>query len=425
MNRVTIFFLIFMSITLVVDVYFYFGIKSFLQNWKYERVFNWVYWSVTAFVIGYYILGLILWNTGNHTSGSFRTIIQAISFCLLLPKLLGSIFFLVDDVIRLFRWLTNIIIGLFDEDSTSATEEGISRLKFLQLTGLGVFGAFFGLLSYGVLRGAYQYNVIRQKLKLQNLPRGFEGMKVIQISDLHVGSFMSSAPLERAVQLINDQQPDMIFFTGDLVNDIAEEALEYLPTLKKLKAKHGVYSILGNHDYGDYFYDKNDTDYQKNKQHNKELMKQIHKDAGWNLMLDEHQIFEDSEGGKLAVIGIENYAGKGSFARYGDLHKAYKGSEDAQVKLLLSHDPSHWDQQVRKEFKDIDATFSGHTHGMQFGIEIPGIKWSPVQWMYKQWAGLYEKDNQKLYVNRGLGFVGYPGRVGILPEITVFELVKG
>jgi hypothetical protein len=153
-------------------------------------------------------------------------------------------------------------------------------------------------------------------------------------------------------------------------------------------------------------------------------MTQIHKDAGWNLMLDEHQIFEDSNGGKLAVIGIENYAGKGGFARYGDLYKAYKGSEKADVKLLLSHDPSHWDQQVRKEFKDIDATFSGHTHGMQFGIEIPGIKWSPVQWMYKQWAGLYEKDNQKLYVNRGLGFVGYPGRVGILPEITVFELER-
>lgn len=424
MSRVTIFFLMFMGLTLLVDTYFYFGIKSLISGWKYEKIFNWIYWSLTVFVVGYYIVGLTLYLNGNHSSGLFRTVIQAISFCLLMPKLLGAVFFLIDDVIRLFRFVVELASGLLDSSETSDEVSGISRLKFLQITGLGVFGAFFGLLSYGVLRGAYNYNVIRQKLKLKNLPAGFEGLKIVQISDLHVGSFVNTTPLERAVDIINQQEADIIFFTGDLVNDIAEEAIDFIPVLKKMKAKQGVYSILGNHDYGDYYYDREDPEYDIKKAHNKTLMTKLHKEAGWNLMLDTHEIFEDKDGGRLAILGIENWGGKGSFKRYGDLHKAYAGTETADVKFLLSHDPSHWDVQVSKEFKDIDVTFSGHTHGMQFGIEIPGFKWSPVKWIYKHWAGLYKQGEQQIYVNRGLGFVGYPGRVGISPEITVFELTS-
>lgn len=420
LTRVLFFLITFLLLTIIIDVYFYFGLKSYFKSFKNRKWLKRIYWFISFSVIAFYVLGIVLWFFKTPLTGKFRIIFQGISFCFMVPKFIAIIFFMLDDIIRFFKWLKDKIFGT-PKFSSSDSAKSYSRLKFLQVTGLSFFGLFTGIFSYGIFKGAYNINVLYKKLRIPNLPKGFEGLKIIQISDLHVGSFMSADPVKRMVELINKENPDMVFFTGDLVNDIAEEALPYVDELKKLKAKFGVFSILGNHDYGDYYYDKNAPDFVQNKKHNKDLIQKIYQDCGWRLLLDENVIFE-SEGAKMAVIGIENWAGRGTFARYGDLHKAVKGTEDVNFKLLLSHDPSHWDVQVKPEFKDIDVMFSGHTHGMQFGIEIPGFKWSPSKWVYPQWAGLYKDGKQQLYVNRGIGFVGYPGRVGIYPEISVFEL---
>ena len=419
--RVLMFFVFFLALTLILDTYFYYGIKSIVNKSKYASTIKTIYWSVSGILIASYTLAIVLWFLKIPVTGSIKIILQAVSFILLVPKLLSISFFLIDDLIRFFRWG----ISMFQKPSLPSSQNtGISRLKFLQLTGLSFFGLFFGLFSYGILRGGFNYQVKKQKVKLPKLPKGMNGLKIVQISDLHLGSFLSTRPIKEAVRLINELEADFVFFTGDLVNDISEEAVDFIPELKKIKAKQGVYSVLGNHDYGDYYYNKDSPDYLEKKQHNLDLMQKVQKECGWNLMMDENVIFE-SNGEELAIIGIQNWAGTKSFARYGDLHKAYKGAENAQVKLLLSHDPSHWDVQVTKEFKEIDLMFSGHTHGMQFGIEIPGIKWSPAKYVYPHWAGMYQNKNQSLYVNRGLGFIGYPGRVGISPEITLFELTNG
>ena len=215
------------------------------------------------------------------------------------------------------------------------------------------------------------------------------------------------------------QKADMILFTGDLVNNVAIETKDFLNEYKTLKAPYGVFSVLGNHDYGDYVAWESQTA----KYENLEALKKVHADSGWRLLMNEHVAIE-KDGEKIALLGIENWGGGKYFPKYGKMNEAHKGTEEYKFKILMSHDPSHWDKQVRTEYPDVDLTLSGHTHGMQFGIEIPGFKWSPVQYIYKHWAGLYKQDNQYLYVNRGLGFLGYPGRLGIWPEITVIELTK-
>jgi hypothetical protein len=339
---------------------------------------------------------------------------QIFFFLLFLPKVLSSVFLIFDDIIRLVRFL---IGSFFSKDVSGNIEKsGLSRLRFLQLSALGSFGILLSSLTYGVIKGGYNYTLKKQKIKLPNLPEEFQGMKIAQVSDLHVGSFLSLEPMKEAVNLINEQDVDMLFFTGDLVNDKAEEALDFIPVFKEIK--HPVFSVLGNHDYPEYIYSREDKELRK---HNFDMMREIHKKMNFDLLMNENRII-DRNGKKLAIIGIENWGS--SFSKYGDLKKAYEGAQGADVKLLLSHDPSHWDLQVRPKYSDIDVMFAGHTHGMQFGIEAFGIKFSPVQWVYKQWAGLYKEGKQQLYVNRGLGFVGYPGRVGISPEITVFELTS-
>jgi predicted MPP superfamily phosphohydrolase len=323
-------------------------------------------------------------------------------------------------VIRLFRWLAS----LFNKTPHHAIEEGanqISRLKFLSY--LAVTFTVIPAVSflYGMVRGAYKYRVHKVKVSSPNLPEAFEGFKMVQLSDMHCGSFMSPDPLIKAFNIVMDQKPDAIFFTGDLVNNEANETEMHIETYKMLKAPYGVYSILGNHDYGDY----KQWETPEHKIENLEKLKDIQTQSGWRLLMNEHVPIE-KDGQKIALLGIENWGGNLRFPRYGKLDNAHAGTEDYPFKILLSHDPSHWDVQVSQEqkYNDIDLTLSGHTHGMQFGIEIPGFKWSPVQYIYKHWAGLYKQDNQYLYVNRGLGFLGYPGRLGIWPEITVIELTR-
>ncbi|MEO6000739.1 MAG: metallophosphoesterase [Chitinophagaceae bacterium] len=371
------------------------------------------YWIIS----GSALLLMIILPYVNYSNWpkSVRSYLFAVMVGLFFSKLFASTFFLLDDIRRGMMW---IVGKLFSNPSIeiSGNEEGITRSAFLSWLGIGVGGSLFGTLLYG-FGNKYRYDIKRVKLTFDNLPAGFKGLKIVQISDIHSGSFTDIKAVEKGVEKILKEKADLVLFTGDLVNDRATEMEEYVELFKRIKAPMGVYSTLGNHDYGDYV----QWESAEAKAANLQQIKGVHAALGWQLMMNEHEILERN-GDQIALLGIENWGGKGRFPKYGKMEKAYPGTEKIPFKILMSHDPSHWDAQVRPVYPDIDLMLAGHTHGMQFGIEIPGFKWSPVQFMYKQWAGLYETGKQKLYVNRGYGFIGYPGRVGILPEITVIEL---
>lgn len=334
-------------------------------------------------------------------------------------KVLVAAFMLLADILMIIPNLFSFLYS-FKNHPAGSPHEGsrfISRFAFISQTALVIGGALTAGLVYG-MRNRYRYNLTRQKLLIKNLPDEFKGLRIIQISDIHAGSFDDPEAVAEGVEAIMQEKPDLILFTGDLVNDRADEVAPYIEVFNKLRAPLGVYSVLGNHDYGDYYRWPTDEE----KKQNLEQLKQHHADMGWRLLVNEHVLLERNNQ-HIALIGIENWGARG-FTQYGDMKKAVAGLKDSDVpvKILLSHDPSHWETEVRKDYRDINLTLSGHTHGMQFGIDIPGFKWSPVQYVYKHWAGLYQEDNQYLYVNRGFGFIGYQGRLGILPEITLIEL---
>jgi predicted MPP superfamily phosphohydrolase len=329
----------------------------------------------------------------------------------------ASLFFLVDDIRRGVQWAaTKIFFKKTEAAGQPAVSETISRSAFLSWTGMIMGGGLFGTLIYG-FGNKYRYQVKKVKLNYANLPPAFKGLRIIHISDIHSGSFNDKEAVMKGVYKIMKEQPDLILFTGDLVNNVADEMTDYIDVFNKLNAPLGVYSTLGNHDYGDYV----QWDSPEEKKANLDRIKQVHSTLGWRLLMNEHVTLERGTD-KIALLGIENWSSKASFHKYGDMKKAYEGTGDYPFKILMSHDPSHWKGEVLETYPDIDLTLSGHTHGMQFGVEIPGLKWSPVQYVYREWAGLYEQEARKLYVNRGFGFIGYPGRVGILPEITLIEL---
>ncbi len=406
-------------ILFLIDIYVFQGVKLLFQNKSIstQRIVFWMYWSITALSIFTMFLGQwIDWHTWPK---ALRVYSFAMIFIIYLSKIIVVAFMLLDDVLRLFRFLFGWIALKFSSSPEVSESFRVSRLDFLVKSGFILSAIPFFSLIYGMVKGAYNYKIHRRDIAFKNLPSQFEGMKVIQISDLHTGSFNTTEHLAKAVELIMNEKPDVIFFTGDLVNDIHTEALPFREVFQKLKAPHGVFSILGNHDYGDYY----NWPSIESKIENLDKLKEFHGEVGWKLLLNEHTYLE-KDGAKIGLIGVENYSGKKNFSRYGDMKKATENYQVQGVNILLSHDPSHWNTQITSEYQYVDLTLSGHTHGMQFGIEIPGFKWSPVQYMYKQWADLYEQEHQKLYVNRGLGFLGYPGRVGILPEISVFNLIK-
>jgi uncharacterized protein len=371
------------------------------------------YWIISiAALIVLFILPLL--HLDNYSRG-VRSTVFAVIIGLFLAKLIASVFFLVDDIRRGIQWLVGKIF--FSNTEGEQIEEGkISRSLFLSWLGLGVGGTLFGSLLLG-FSNKYNYKVKKLRLKYANLPTSFKGLKVVQISDIHSGSFTNKSAVQKGVNSILQLKPDLILFTGDLVNNKSDEMQDYMDVFSQLKAPMGVYSTLGNHDYGDYA----QWPSLEAKKQNLEQLKQVHAQLGWRLLMNENVILEKN-GEQITVIGVENWSSKARFPKYGDLPKAYAGTQNIPFKILMSHDPSHWDGEVLSKYKDIDLMLAGHTHGMQFGVEIPWLKWSPVQYVYRQWAGLYEQGNQKLYVNRGFGFIGYPGRVGILPEITFFEL---
>ncbi|MGQ7854413.1 metallophosphoesterase [Pedobacter sp. WC2501] len=274
-------------------------------------------------------------------------------------------------------------------------------------------------LSKGMVSGAYDYQVKFQKLCLNNLPKAFVGLKIAQISDIHSGSFFYKNAVKGGIEMLLREKPDCVFFTGDLVNDFANAMRDYQDLFSRIKAPLGVFSILGNHDYGDYHFGPTNS---LRKARNLADIKKTHGNMGWDLLLNENRILKINNE-QLAIIGVENW-GVGGFTRYGQMDLAVENTDDCPIKLLLSHDPSHWRAEVIPKYPQIDAMFSGHTHGMQLGVRTDDFQWSPIQYRYNEWAGLYKQDAQQLYVNVGYGFLGYPGRIGILPEITIFELAS-
>jgi predicted MPP superfamily phosphohydrolase len=350
---------------------------------------------------------MMVW--GNEMKMNILNFFIATVFINLLSKLLFIPFLLIDDLRRLSIYIKRKI-----SPPDTTVKDGISRSDFLTKMGIAVATVPALSLPFGMIYGPYNYTLHRKKVKSPNLPKAFNGLKIAQLSDIHVGSFYDKEAVMRGVQLLMAQKPDVVFFTGDIVNDRAIEMDDYYDVFSKVTAPMGVYSVLGNHDYGDY----HKWNSEEEKLENFENVKGIHKKLGWNLLLDEH-IYLEKDNEKIGVIGIENW-GKG-FHQFGDMAKAHANC-NAPYKILLSHDPTHWDEQVRKEYQDVDLTLAGHTHGAQMGIETHGFKWSPISLRYKKWAGLYKEDNQYLYINRGFGFLAYPGRIGIWPEVTLLEL---
>jgi uncharacterized protein len=410
------FWWIFIGIMVLLDIYFFQALKVIAHGTapRTRTIIYTTYWvlSISAIIILLLLPYLHFEKQARFTRSTVFAIIAGLFFA----KLIASLFFLIDDIRRLVQWAAGKIFPPKTTAGELPPAETISRSAFLSWAGMIMGGGLFGTLVYG-FGNKYRYQVKRVKLNYSNLPAAFRGLKIVHISDIHSGSFTDKEAVMKGVYKIMKEQPDLILFTGDLVNNVADEMNDYLDVFDKLNAPLGVYSTLGNHDYGDYV----QWESPEEKTANLEKLKKVHAALGWRLLMNEHVALERG-GEKLALLGIENWSAKARFPKYGDMKKAYAGTAEYPFKILMSHDPSHWKGQVIEDFSDIDLTLSGHTHGMQFGVEIPGFKWSPVQYVYKEWAGLYEKDAQKLYVNRGFGFIGYPGRVGILPEITVLEL---
>jgi uncharacterized protein len=410
------FILIILLIILLIDVVFFVGISRWVERTSKSRKIKMAYWSFTAFVSLFLLSALIVppavWPK------IVRVYLLSFLFTVSIAKFFGSIAILMAGIVIAIKKLVKIIKELFIPDKDIVTLQGkkISRSNFIGKLAVLTASVPFAFMIYGKVKGAFDYTVHHNRLIIPHLPEAFNGLKIIQVSDIHAGSFLSSSPLEKAIEIIISHKPDIIFFTGDLVNDVQDEARGFIDTLKKITAPLGTVSILGNHDYGDYVQWPNKED----KENHFQQMLKLHKDLGWTLLRNQNLVLK-RDNASLAIIGTENWSRSERFPRYADLNLAMQGTEEADVKLLLTHDPTHWQGEVLNH-ENIDVTFSGHTHGMQFGVEIPGIKWSPVQYVYPEWAGLYQKGEQYLYVNRGLGFIGYAGRIGIMPEITVHEL---
>ena len=366
------------------------------------------YWIIPVITVAYLVGFSAGWS--EHLPKSLQVMIRTMIFIFYFAKLLIAAIILIDDVRRLLFGALNM--GFKDLELSTRRSDWMSYGALV----LGIIPIVS--LTYGMARNPYRYKLHKANIPVKDLHPELHGLKIVQISDIHSGSFLYTEPVERSIEMINAEKPDIVFFTGDLVNALAEEMEPFVEMFRKIEAPLGVYSILGNHDYGDYHH----WPTQEAKKQNFEDLKNMHKRLGWTLLLNEHRKVQVGDT-FINVIGVENYSASPRFPKYGDLPLATKGMDKDTFNVLLSHDPSHWEDQVTKDHPEIHLTLSGHTHGFQFGVEIPGwIRWSPIQYVYPQWAGLYETARQYLYVNRGLGYLGYPGRVGILPEITLLTL---
>lgn len=393
----------------LIDIYAFQAFKTVFRS-NYAQI---AYWVVTLLVVGnfvYLFFGLNRSDFGNSHAYAFGFLLAIV-----IPKMIILVLMLGEDVFR----IPQAMFRYFTEGQEAKGEYLPSRRKFISQLALGIAAIPLASTLYGIYRGKYNFKVIKHTLYFDDLPDAFDGYRLTQISDIHSGSFDNPDKIEYAINLINEQKSDTILFTGDMVNNKSSEMLPYKNMFSKLKAQDGMYSVLGNHDYGDYAsWNSNEE-----KVQNLEDLKSIQEEIGFDLLLNESRYIKRN-GECIAIVGVENW-GAGGFKKAGDLTKASSNIKSDDFKILLSHDPSHWEQQVIQDKNHYHLTLSGHTHGMQFGIEIPGlIKWSPIKWRYKYWAGIYKEMNQYINVNRGFGYLAFPGRVGIWPEITVITLKK-
>ncbi|MGX9985662.1 metallophosphoesterase [Soonwooa purpurea] len=388
----------------LIEFYIYQAVRTVVSN-TWARA---VYWVVTVSIYALLIFLVTQFDRTNRSPMQVN-LIMGLILVFAIPKLLTFFFLLIEDIIRLLR---------FGVQSFSSGQTGHypSRRKFVSLIGLGTAGIMSYAFLDGIIFGKYRHRVRKVKLKLKNLPKSFKAYKIVQISDVHSGTFQDPSKLQHAIDLINQHKPDLVLFTGDMVNNYAEEFQPFINLFKSIQAKDGKFSILGNHDYGKYGkFNSKEEEYQ-----NVPKLIQFQKEAGFRVLRNEHLSIEKNDE-KIYLLGVENW-GEKPFPQYGDLDKALENVPSDAVKILMSHDPTHFDYAVKNNPNFVHLTLSGHTHGMQFGVDLKNVKWSPIEYRYKKWMDLYESNGRYLYVNRGFGVIGYSGRVGILPEITLFEL---
>ncbi len=410
--RSPLFIFILLTVLILIDFYIYAVLKSLFQSASLgtKSFIGILYWTLCILSLASFLLFPYIVNP------YFKQYIFSIGIGWVLTQIFMVLFFLVDDLRRGAFWTMGQVASSVGAKFLS-TEKGIPRSTFLSWLGVGLSSTLFLSLLYG-FGNKYKYRLVKKKIALNGLPASFKGFKIIHISDIHSGSLKDQEAVMKGIAMIQKQNADLILFTGDLVNDRATEMKDWMGVFGQMKAPYGVYSTLGNHDYGDYVR----WDTPEAKKQNLQDLKKVHLDLGWRLLMNENVLIKKNDD-SIRLVGIENWGAKARFPKYGKMELAMQGVDAKEVVVLLSHDPSHWEAEVIPNYTNVQLMLSGHTHGMQFGLENPYFKWSPVQWVYKQWAGHYKNDSQQLYVNRGFGFLGYPGRVGILPEITLIELV--
>ena len=412
MTKFFSFISVFTLFTLIIDFYSYQGIKQLTEKYSdfWRKLWRRLFWVPSFMAL--ILIVIVFIGSEKEVKGSnfkFFYFVTGFIFIALAPKILFLLFHFMNDLVRIGKWVVRKLKKLLSKNEETNFEEKesdkMTRFQFFNQVGLGAAAVTMGATFYGILRGKYDFRVCEESISFANLPKSFNGLRIVQISDAHLGSFLDNSfeEVDAALKRINDLNPDVIFFTGDLVNNLAEEAEPWVSYFSQLNAPLGKFSILGNHDYAEYVYDPNDP---ANAQ-----------------ILAENMLELEKQGERISLIGIENW-GKGRFSKHGKLDVAMANMPQNSFNMLLSHDPSHWEAQVLGQ-QNIDVTFSGHTHGAQFGIVAPmlHIKASPSPWFgYKRWGGLYQEGNQYLYVNRGFGFLGFPGRVGMPPEITLVTI---
>ncbi|HOB24381.1 MAG TPA: metallophosphoesterase [Kaistella sp.] len=396
-------FLIITGIIFILEFYAYQAFKTVTNN----QLLRIGYWVITLSVYAFFVYELLNFSRSDRDHHRVQ-IVASILLIFLIPKLFVVFFLIIEDIGRFFRY----IFTMYAKPDSYFPE----RRRFLSLFGLGVAGIFSAMVVDGIIFGKYRHRVRKVKVKIAGLPEVFKGYKIVQISDVHSGSFFHPEKLQKAVNLINEQNADLVLFTGDMVNNFAEEFKPFVVLFSTIKAKDGKFSVLGNHDYGDYA----EWNSPQEKAQNIPNLIELQKQSGFEMLRNEHRIIEKN-GEKLYILGVENW-GEKPFPQYGDLDRASAGVPASAAKILMSHDPTHFDRVVKNHPCNVQLTLSGHTHGMQFGIDLKNVRWSPVQYRYKKWADLYESEGKLLYVNRGFGVIAFPGRVGIEPEITLFEL---
>lgn len=418
MKKTIMVFVIILIIMLIVDAYSFKGIRMLSENLSsafWRKSIYIAFWASTvlmlfAMVSGYFFRS----STRNPTAFTWYYYIFGLFLIFYVPKILFGIFHLTEDIVYGFTYVFKKIFVA--KSIANDGGEPISRLKFISQTGLILASIPFFSFIWGIVKGRFNFRVEPVTLGLKNLPKSFEGLKIVHISDIHIGSFQGfEGQVEEAIEMLNAQKPDLILFTGDLVNNFYEELNGWIPILSKMEARYGKYSTLGNHDYGHYYNWTSETEMHENFR----KIKESHSKIGFTLLNNASQVLEIN-GEKIALIGVENW-GLPPFPQIGDYSVAVKGVEEIPFKILLSHDPTHWEEKIIGK-TDVAITLSGHTHGMQFGIQLGNLKWSPSKYKYPRWSGLYQEAEQYLYVNRGFGYIGYPGRVGMPPEITVLNL---